>query len=1120
MARVSLGVVMRRLGLLLCGAIVCAGIPLSGAAWAANPASEIDSRRPVIAPAPSWVAPAAIPPAPSQSDGAATISLLTDVQKKLTNDGDASYLAMAYKITAPQGLDGAALQVGWDPALETLTIHRYRILRDGKTIDLLGDGSKLSIIQRETNLERASLDGELTATMQPDDVRVGDIIDFAFTKIRRDPAMRGKSEAFTGPRDGETFGRFRIRFLWSDSKKMRWQAFPGIVQPKLTHSAEGTELLADLANFRTALPPKNAPARFMTINAIEVSDFPDWAAVSSSILPFYSRAIALEDKSPVRIEAQRIASETSDPKLRAELALALVQEKIRYLYLNMGDGGFLPAAADLTWSRRYGDCKAKTVLLVALLRELGIEADPVLVNTERGDLVRTRLPTIGSFDHVIVRTQIGGRTYWMDGTRLGDNKLSLLPIPAYQVGLPVAANAKGLVALNPEPLGVPSETLSLNLDASAGIEAPALAKGEMRFRGSEGVNMRMKYAGLEKADRDQQLRELWRKFYSVVSPTSITTTFDSETGDFVVAMVGTAKMDWSSEAGTRWYEVDRSRLGWTFDADREGAINKDAPFQVDYPDFWESTETIKLPAGGEGFTLQGGSVDQVVGGVYAFHRKVGIDGGVVKMESSTKVLAPELPYNKVEQVKRDMAALSSNGVYVRLPEDYMATPADIAALQGDKTALAAALVRRGALRFDRNQLAEAVADEDAALALDPKNADAHAVRALALAVQGNPKAGEAADRALSLDSKQVLAWRAKSIVAFKQKKYAEADDLLSKTLEISPENGQALAARASARLLLGQFETALSDADAALAIKPWAELRIVRAGALMALGRTQEALAEVDRAILLAPKNEEVRKARAELRAEAGEQVLARDDYSALISQSPKEEYYLARASLWPASDRVKRNDDIAAALRLNPRSIKGLAFRASAAIDDGNFARAESDILDVERLEPKGVFAYQLRLQLLQKQGRGRDALKLIDQQVAKNPTDAGALNERCWIKATFNIELETALADCNASLKLRPGSAASLDSRAFANLRLGATDAAIEDYNTALKLAPKLPASLYGRAIARARKGDSNGANADMAEARKLSPEIDKRFGEFGISLPPGLAPPPKTGGQTSSN
>src|SRR5205814_36644 len=104
--------------------------------------------------------------------------------------------------------------------------------------------------------------------------------------------------------------------------------------------------------------------------------------------------------------------------------------------------------------------------------------------------------------------------------------------------------------------------------------------------------------------------------------------------------------------------------------------------------------------------------------------------------------------------------------------------------------------------------------------------------------------------------------------------------------------------------------------------------------------------------------------------------------------------------------------------------------------------------------------------------------------------------------------------------SLKIQPDSSATLDSRAFTNLRLGATDAAVADYDAALKLTPDMSASLYGRAIARSRKGDDLGARADLQQARKISPDIDSRFARFGIALPPGLAGAAQTTDTSHSN
>ena len=657
------------------GLIITPPVPGADSALASKPGDPRLPRPNVGAPA-SWVDVAPLPKAPTDSAGAATIQLLGDVQVRFAKAGDTRYFASAWEIGSAQGLDGSALQVDWDPALETLTIHRYRILRSGQPINLLGDGHAIKVIQREGGLENAMLDGRLTATLQPEDLRVGDVVELSYSIDSHDPAMAGRSEYVAGPSDGVNFGRFRVRMLWDKDKKMQWRVFPGIIQPKLKRTAQGSELVADITNGTAPLGPEGAPARFKLVNAVEITEFTDWQGVSHTFAPLYAKAVALAPSSPIKAEAARIAAQTTDPKRRAELALALVQQQIRYLYLGMDDGGFVPATADQTWVRRFGDCKAKTVLLVALLSELGITARPVLVNTKQGDLVAVRLPTMEGFDHAIVEVQIAGKSYWLDGTRLGDDNLDRLEAPNYKVGLPITEAGSPLVAIVPAALDRPTQVVSLTLDASRGVDVPALASGEMRFHGRSGSDMRQTYAGYAQADRQRELRKLWRNTYDFVAPGKILTADDPATGDFVITMTGSATMEWTRDQGVRWYEMDRSRLGWRFNIAREGELSPDAPYAFDYPDWWTYKETIVLPNGGKGFRIQGDGVEQTVGDLYQFRRTVDRDGAKVMVVAETKALASELPAARAARARTQMTELASSGVYLRMPDDYEPTDAE------------------------------------------------------------------------------------------------------------------------------------------------------------------------------------------------------------------------------------------------------------------------------------------------------------------------------------------------------------------------------------------------------------------------------------------------------------
>jgi tetratricopeptide (TPR) repeat protein len=105
------------------------------------------------------------------------------------------------------------------------------------------------------------------------------------------------------------------------------------------------------------------------------------------------------------------------------------------------------------------------------------------------------------------------------------------------------------------------------------------------------------------------------------------------------------------------------------------------------------------------------------------------------------------------------------------------------------------------------------------------------------------------------------------------------------------------------------------------------------------------------------------------------------------------------------------------------------------------------------------------------------------------------------CWERAMGNRDLQLALAECDAALRLQPNDPNTWDSRGFVHLRLNRLHGAIADYDAALKIDPKLASSLYGRGLAKLRKGDAAGGNADTAAAKAIKPDIAEEFASYGM-------------------
>ena len=124
--------------------------------------------------------------------------------------------------------------------------------------------------------------------------------------------------------------------------------------------------------------------------------------------------------------------------------VAWVHKEVRYTGIELADAAITPWTPAETLKRGFGDCKDKATLTVALLRAAGIRADLALLSTGPGVDVDPGLPGMGTFDHAIVRAQVGGRDVWIDATEDLYPVGALPPRDQGRLALVVAEDAKAL----------------------------------------------------------------------------------------------------------------------------------------------------------------------------------------------------------------------------------------------------------------------------------------------------------------------------------------------------------------------------------------------------------------------------------------------------------------------------------------------------------------------------------------------------------------------------------------------------------------------------------------------------------------------------------------------------
>jgi tetratricopeptide (TPR) repeat protein len=1047
---------------------------------------------------PAWVKPVAVPADTGTSSDAAVRMLLQDFQIRFTRDAEEFHSEAIARIQTPQGLAAmGTITLPWKPSSDVLTINKLQIRRGDQVIDVLAAGQTFTILRRENNLEYAALDGVLTATIQPAGLQVGDTLELAYTVRRSDPVLAGTSEEIVIGGQGVPASHLSIRAQWASSDSIRWKASESLGAVKENREGDTTEVVWALDNSEPLVQTESAPIRFLALRQLEFSGFKSWAEVSKRLAPLYVKAATLSGSSPLHAEIARIRAASADPVVRTESALALVQDQIRYVYLGMNDGALVPADADISWTRRFGDCKAKTALLLALLKGLDIDAQPVAVNTQLGDGLDARLPMIGLFNQVLVRAAVAGKTYWLDGTRSGDRHLKYLLTPDYRWGLPLVPQGAELVRIVAEPLTRPLAQTSVWIDATAGIYAPAPFHVESLIGGDAGLTVKLALANLTPGDLDRGLRDYWSKTYSFVDAESVTARYDEQTGYEKLTLIGVAHMDWGGDR----YETDGLGVGYNADFKRQAGPNHDATFAVPFPTYNSNKETILLPSSAGGFTVQGEDINRTVAGVeYARHAE--IRDGVFSGESHTRSVAPEFPYSEADGAQKALREMVKSTLYIHAPVNYEATEKDIAAERAKTPETADDYVTRGNMLMDHGDYDLAIADFDHAIAKDPKDDTAWADRGMAdIWKKDEDRARQDLDAASKLNSRNAVVFRGRGVLAANAGKDEEAIAAFTTALDIEPGNRFALQRRGQAYVRKDEIPRALADFSEIARLVPHDyAMRIVQANLLARLGKVTEAGAIGDALIAENPDDAIATSAAAHIFCHTNREHEGIAAFEKSVKKAPSPDTYRMLSTCRPKADDAGRIADLEAARKLSPRSPDVLSELAKAQHHAGQFAEEVTTIeqsIAVQGENPGLLIARGIAHARMDHPAEAEKDFGAAREK-ARSPAE---LNTECWELAIANVALPQALDACEAAVAKAPDNAAIQDSQGFIMLRLARYEESVAAYTAALKLQPKAAFSLYGRGIALRRQGKTAEGDADLKAAVAQYEKVGESFDGYGV-------------------
>ena len=160
------------------------------------------------------------------------------------------------------------------------------------------------------------------------------------------------------------------------------------------------------------------PAVVMKTNTFDMDGNPgnmdSWSAFGSWFGNLWQGRDELPDF--VKQEVDQMVAEHGVTRELIDALYSHLQNKTRYVSIQLGIGGYQTETASSTASTLYGDCKALSNYLLAMLRYAGFDARPALIRNGGFSFPFDPDFVHNPFNHAVIAVQFKGETIWVEAT--------------------------------------------------------------------------------------------------------------------------------------------------------------------------------------------------------------------------------------------------------------------------------------------------------------------------------------------------------------------------------------------------------------------------------------------------------------------------------------------------------------------------------------------------------------------------------------------------------------------------------------------------------------------------------------------------------------------------------
>lgn len=274
-----------------------------------------------------------------------------------------------------------------------------------------------------------------------------------------------------------------------NDRVLRWTHHQ--LEPTAGPEAQAT---AETLKKKLLTPDQELDTRKGVLPSLAWSTFPDWQSVGA-----WYRGLEGDRIRPDPTIAARVTQLTTGKTTELEKAQAVydyVGTRIRYVGVAFGIGRYQPHSAAEVLANEYGDCKDKHTLLAAMLTQLGLHPEAVLIG--QGIRFNPAVPSPGAFNHLVTRVTLDGKPVWLDTTAEVAPWNTLLPAIRDQQALVVPDAATAHLEQTPA-LAPGLEYAKLSATETLDKDFTSDAKITMTFHDDDEIGLRSVLRGVSPA---------------------------------------------------------------------------------------------------------------------------------------------------------------------------------------------------------------------------------------------------------------------------------------------------------------------------------------------------------------------------------------------------------------------------------------------------------------------------------------------------------------------------------------------------------------------------------------------------------------------------------------------